>query len=118
MLIVFLVISIRVDRQPFLVVKRQPDDAYLDLTDDVLPAECLILILEPGERLFEMLWLEIQPVFISDIHIRVHRLHRKKTAQTASASMSWTNPFMTIPYCFRLRGGRCHSERGVAYPAA
>jgi hypothetical protein len=46
----------------------------------LLPAECRILVFKPGECVLKMLEIEIWPIFIPDIEIRINRLHRKKTA--------------------------------------
>ena len=51
-----------------------------------LPAERLVLILIPGECVLKMPQFKIWPIFIPDIKIRINRLHREKTAQSASSS--------------------------------
>ena len=57
-----------------------------EASTEKLPAERLILILEPGKRLIKMAWLEIGPVFIENVEIRINRLHWQKPTQTACAT--------------------------------
>src|SRR5450759_1108492 len=57
--------------------------------NDALPAECLILVFKPGECALKMLRIKIWPIFIPDIEIRINRLHREKTAQSASSSPAY-----------------------------
>ncbi len=52
----------------------------------LLAAECLVLAFEPREGVLKMLRIEVWPIFVSDIKIRINRLHRKKTTQPASSS--------------------------------
>ena len=54
-----------------------------------LPTERLILVLKPRERVLKMLQIKIRPIFIPDIEIRIDRLHREKTAQSASSSPAY-----------------------------
>lgn len=79
----------------FMVTPEEGDGAFPDHTvhgTSVVgtapksPTKCLILIFKPGERLLKMLWLIIWPIFISDINVRIYRLHREKTAQSSCAS--------------------------------
>ena len=57
--------------------------------DDALPAECLILVSKPGECVLKMLRIKIWPIFIPDVEIRINRLHRKETAQSAPSSPAY-----------------------------
>ena len=57
--------------------------------NDALPAECLVLIFKPGECVLKMLRIKIWPIFIPDVEIRINRLHREKTAQSASSSPAY-----------------------------
>ena len=57
--------------------------------NDALPAECLVLVFKPGECVLKMLRIKIWPIFIPDIEIRINRLHREKTAQSASSSPAY-----------------------------
>ena len=55
----------------------------------ILPAECLILVLKPSERVLKILQIKIWPIFIPDIEIRINRLHREKTAQSVRSSPAY-----------------------------
>ena len=72
---------------------RKPPVAYSVVPDPdqngALPAECLVLVFEPGECVFKMLRIKIRPIFIPEIQIRISRLHREKTAQSASSSPTY-----------------------------
>src|ERR1019366_913108 len=57
--------------------------------NDALPAECLVLVFKPGECMLKMLRIKIWPIFIPDVEIRIYRLHREKTAQSASSSPAY-----------------------------
>jgi hypothetical protein len=52
----------------------------------LLAAECFILGFEPGEGVIKMLRIKVRPIFVSDIKIGIHRLHREETAQAAASS--------------------------------
>ena len=52
----------------------------------LLTAECFILGFEPGEGVIKMLRIKVRPIFVSDIKIGIHRLHREETAQAAASS--------------------------------
>ena len=50
------------------------------------PAEGLVLLFEPGERVAEVLRHKVRPKLIADIEIGVHGLNREKSAQPAGAA--------------------------------
>ena len=54
-----------------------------------LTAKCLVLFFIPGKCVLKMLRIKIWPIFVSDIEIRLNRLHREKTAQSASPSPAY-----------------------------
>src|ERR1017187_6806092 len=57
--------------------------------NDALPAECRVLVFKTGEGVLKMLRIKIWPIFIPDVEIRINRLHREKTAQSASSSPAY-----------------------------
>src|ERR1035437_10007269 len=61
----------RADAEGFLWVAAKTAEVLL-FHPAALPAECLVLVLKPGECLLKMPRIKIRPIFIHDIKIRIN----------------------------------------------
>jgi hypothetical protein len=88
------------DSEPLKGAAGNCRDYFSNILDDLLQAlrrdgmatssaEGLILNFKPGNCVLQVLRIKIWPIFITDIKIRINRLHREKAAQTASTSPTY-----------------------------
>jgi len=64
---------------PSMSYEKQNRDVYKYhelLLPSGLTAKCLVLFFIPGKCVLKMLRIKIWPIFVSDIEIRINRLHR------------------------------------------
>src|ERR1035437_3773713 len=80
------------DNWPSMSREKRNRDVYKYhrlLLPSGLPAKCLVLFFIPGKCVLKMLRIKIWPIFVSHIEIRINRLHREKTTQSASPAPAY-----------------------------